>query len=126
MKISRRNFGAIAAAMSVTASAAARPSSRPMLIKPPRLRRGDVVGLIAPGGYTNDAAIEKAVRNIEALGFRVKPGAYLREVFGNYAGSTQQRLADLHAMFADPEVKESGRSAVARAASRCSRAWMSR
>ena len=105
MKINRRHFGAIAAAMSVTASAAARPSSRPMLIKPPRLRRGDVVGLIAPGGYTNDAAIEKAVRNIEALGFRVKPGAYLREVFGNYAGSSQQRLADLHAMFADPEVK---------------------
>ena len=64
MKISRRNFGAIAAAMSVTAPAAARPSSRTMLIKPPRLRRGDVVGLIAPGGYTNDAAIEKAVRNI--------------------------------------------------------------
>jgi muramoyltetrapeptide carboxypeptidase len=109
MKINRRSFGAIAAAMSTIASgaAAARVPSRPMhkLIKPPRLRRGDVVGLIAPGGYTNDAAIEKAVRNIEALGFRVKPGAYLREVFGNYAGSSQQRLADLHAMFADPEVK---------------------
>ncbi|WP_229452234.1 S66 peptidase family protein [Massilia niastensis] len=75
------------------------------LIKPPRLRQGDVVGLIAPGGYTTDRAIEKAVRNIEALGFRVRTGAYLRAVYGNYGGSVQQRLADLHAMFADPEVK---------------------
>jgi muramoyltetrapeptide carboxypeptidase len=110
MKISRRSFGAIAAALSLAlpgVAAARTPSPRPMkkLIKPPRLKRGDVVGLIAPGGYTTDRAIEKAVRNIEALGFKVKTGAYLREVFGNYAGSVQQRLADLHAMFADPEVK---------------------
>lgn len=75
------------------------------LIKPPRLRAGDLVGLIAPGGRTNDADIEKAVRNIEALGFRVKLGHYLRAVHGNYAGSVQQRVADVHAMFADKEVK---------------------
>ena len=108
MKISRRSFGAIAAALSLPVVAAARPHSpRPMkkLVKPPRLKRGDTVGLIAPGGYTTDRAIEKAVRNIEALGFKVRTGTYLREVFGNYGGSVQQRLADLHAMFLDPEVK---------------------
>lgn len=74
------------------------------LLKPPRLRPGDTVGLIAPGGYATEAAIDKATRNIESLGLRVKHGKYLREVFGNYAGSSQQRLADLHAMFVDPEV----------------------
>lgn len=112
MNISRRRFGAIAtAALSATlpglASAARSPRPRSMksLIKPPRLRQGDTIGLIAPGGYATDGSIDKAVRNIEALGFRVRPGAYLREVFGNYAGSVQQRVADLHAMFADPEVK---------------------
>lgn len=108
MKISRRSFGAIAAALSLPVVAAARPHSpRPMkkFVKPPRLKRGDTVGLIAPGGYTTDRAIEKAVRNIEALGFKVRTGTYLREVFGNYGGSVQQRLADLHAMFLDPDVK---------------------
>lgn len=111
MNISRRSFGALAAATLAAfppiASAARRPRPRPMTlpIKPPRLRPGDTIGLVAPGGYATDRAIEKAVRNIETLGFRVKPGTYLREVFGNYAGSSQQRLADLHAMFADPEVK---------------------
>jgi muramoyltetrapeptide carboxypeptidase len=75
------------------------------LIKPPRLSKGDLIGLIAPAGHTSDASIEKSVQHIEALGFRVKPGRYLREVYGNYAGSVEMRLADLHAMFLDPEVK---------------------
>jgi muramoyltetrapeptide carboxypeptidase len=75
------------------------------LIKPPRLRRGDVVGLIAPGGYTSDAAIDKAVQHIESLGFRVKLGTYLRDVWGNYGGTVAARIADLHAMFRDPDVK---------------------
>ena len=112
-QISRRGFGTLMAAALVLPGAAGastkphRPThamKRP-LIKPPRLREGDLVGLIAPGGHSSDAAIEKSVRNIEALGFRVKQGANLREVHGNYAGSVQQRIADLHAMFADPEVK---------------------
>jgi muramoyltetrapeptide carboxypeptidase len=112
-QISRRGFGTLMAAALVlpATAAAAPPPRRPTramkrpLIKPPRLREGDLVGLIAPGGHTSDASIEKAVKRIEALGFRVKLGANLREVHGNYAGSVQQRIADLHAMFADPEVK---------------------
>jgi muramoyltetrapeptide carboxypeptidase len=75
------------------------------LIKPPRLKQGDVIGLVAPAGHTNDNAIEKSVQHIEALGFRVKLGRYLREQYGNYAGSPEMRLADLHGMFLDPEVK---------------------
>lgn len=75
------------------------------LIKPPRLKQGDLIGLVAPAGHTNDNAIEKSVQHIEALGFRVKLGRYLREVHGNYAGSPEMRLADLHGMFLDPEVK---------------------
>lgn len=76
----------------------------PALIKPPRLRRGDTVGLIAPGGYTSEKSIAKARANIDSLGLKVREGQYLREVNGNYAGTVQQRLSDLHAMFADPEV----------------------
>ncbi|MDB5756524.1 MAG: LD-carboxypeptidase [Massilia sp.] len=111
-QISRRGFGTLMAALVLPGAASAsvkahRPthSMKRTLIKPSRLRAGDLVGLIAPGGHTSDASIEKAVQRIEALGFRVKLGANLREVHGNYAGSVQQRIADLHAMFADPEVK---------------------
>lgn len=108
--MSRRRFGTVLAASlaaSHTAAAAAASLSPAMtpLIKPPRLRRGDVVGLVAPGGYTSDDAIGKAVQHIEALGFRVKQGAWLREVWGNYGGTVAARIADLHAMFRDPDVK---------------------
>ncbi|MFL6671820.1 MAG: LD-carboxypeptidase [Massilia sp.] len=114
-RISRRSFNRLMAAAVLLPGAASaapararrHPSSHAMtpLIKPPRLRQGDLIGLIAPAGHTDDKAIEKAVRNIEALGFRVKEGRYLREVYGNYGGSVAMRVADLHGMFLDPEVK---------------------
>jgi muramoyltetrapeptide carboxypeptidase len=107
MNGNRRTFNARLAAALLLPFAPARSASRTMtpLIKPPRLRRGDVVGLVAPGGYTSDASIEKAVQHIEALGFRVKQGTYLRDVWGNYGGTVAARIADLHAMFRDPDVK---------------------
>jgi muramoyltetrapeptide carboxypeptidase len=103
----RRRFNATMAAALLLPFAPAWSASRTMtpLIKPPRLRRGDVVGLVAPGGYTSDASIEKAVQHIESLGFRVKLGTYLRDVWGNYGGTVAARIADLHAMFRDPDVK---------------------
>ncbi|MCC2960176.1 LD-carboxypeptidase [Massilia sp. IC2-278] len=113
LKISRRAFAAwlaAAATLPLHSEAAARPRARKPpsrmkpLIKPPRLRRGDTVGLIAPGGYTSEKSIAKARANIESLGLKVREGQYLREVNGNYAGTVGQRLSDLHAMFADPEV----------------------
>lgn len=66
---------------------------------------GDLVGLIAPGGVMQDDEIERAVRNIESLGLRVKMGANIRLRRGNYAGTPYQQVEDFHAMFRDPEVK---------------------
>ncbi|WP_426209540.1 S66 peptidase family protein [Massilia sp. TWP1-3-3] len=109
-KITRRAFAALAAAAAGASAlpAAAHASSRAVhrrLIKPPRLRFGDTIALVAPGGHTDDEAIRRAVHKIGQLGFRVREGAHLRAVHGNYAGSVQQRCDDLHAMFRDPDVK---------------------
>ncbi|ATQ73275.1 LD-carboxypeptidase [Massilia violaceinigra] len=105
-KISRRAFATLAAAVMLPAGAHHAPRPMPRsLIKPPRLRAGDVVGLIAPGGRTNDESIAYAVARIEALGFRVRLGPNLRAVHGGYAGAVQQRVNDLHSMFADRDVK---------------------
>jgi muramoyltetrapeptide carboxypeptidase len=114
--INRRGFGRlVAAALAATALPAAAAGGRavfrksPMkktgLIKPPRLRAGDTVGLVAPGGHTDAPAIAKAIKNIEGLGFQVKLGRNLEAVYGNYGGLPAQRLDDLHTMFADPDVK---------------------
>ena len=52
-----------------------------------------------------DAQIERAVRNIESLGLRVKLGANVRLQRGNYAGTPYQQVQDLHGMFLDRDVK---------------------
>lgn len=75
------------------------------MVKPPRLREGDLVGLVAPGGVASDALLQRCVANLEGFGLRVKPGRNLRAAHGGYAGTVEQRLADLHAMFADREVR---------------------
>lgn len=108
--ISRRRFGNLlaAAALGSTAlpAAASSPRRKSMrLLKPARLRPGDLVGIIAPAGFTTDTALEKAVANIESLGLRARLGDNVHYVYGNYAGTVEQRLADLHAMFRDPEIK---------------------
>lgn len=105
--ISRRRFASLLASAGLLPLLPLPALSKPMkhLIKPPRLSQGDIIGLIAPAGRIKEDAIEKSVHHVESLGFRPKLGLYLREVQGNYAGSVEQRLADLHRMFLDPEVK---------------------
>jgi muramoyltetrapeptide carboxypeptidase len=113
--LSRRRFGGLLAATLGAAgtpawAAAAQGKGKRMrqphaLIKPARLREGDLVAIIAPGGFTDEDAIAKAQRNIESLGLRASLGTNIRAVHGNYAGTVRQRLDDLHAAFRDPDVK---------------------
>lgn len=73
------------------------------LIKPKRLKAGDLVTLITPSSSVNDAIIQRAVKNIESLGFRTKLGKYVSEAHGYLAGSEKNRLEDLHNAFSDKE-----------------------
>ncbi len=82
----------------------ARAASSPALIKPRRLKPGALVGLVSPGGVVGDEGVQKRVANLEALGFKVRLGDHIRAAYGGYAGTTAQRVADLHRMFEDPEV----------------------
>lgn len=107
--LSRRNLTqsaalALAASLLPTSGEAKAPPARSKLIKPPRLKEGDVVGLITPCGFLEQEGIDKAVRNIEDLGVKVKLGKHVLARRGRYAGSVAQRLEDLHGMFADPAV----------------------
>jgi muramoyltetrapeptide carboxypeptidase len=74
------------------------------IVKPRRLRTGDIVALISPGSYAPDEAVQKAYFNLENLGLKVKPGKHLRAQRGFTAGTDQQRLEDLHDAFADDEI----------------------
>lgn len=75
------------------------------LIKPPRLRAGDAVGLFASASRMTEAWIAGALASVQALGLRPKLGPNVRAVDGHYAGSVAQRVDDLHSLWADPEVR---------------------
>jgi muramoyltetrapeptide carboxypeptidase len=75
------------------------------MLKPNRLNRGDTVGVIAPASPPNQKNLERGIEFLKGLGLRVKVGKSVKKIYGYLAGTDQERLEDLHAMFLDSEVK---------------------
>jgi muramoyltetrapeptide carboxypeptidase len=110
MSHTRRRFIELA---SVTAAAAAsprllaqaRPPAAAPVVKPPRLKPGDCVGLIEPATSTFESAkIQIAVEVIEALGLKAKRAPHIGDRYGYLAGKDKDRAADVNMMFGDPTV----------------------
>jgi muramoyltetrapeptide carboxypeptidase len=77
-------------------------------VRPPRLREGDIVGIISPswgGGAAHPHRVERGVDYLESLGFRVRIAPHAMNSAGNVSDTAENRAADIHAMFSDPEVK---------------------
>jgi muramoyltetrapeptide carboxypeptidase len=77
------------------------------MIKPQRLKQGDVVGVISPSTPVfSKKDLSRGMKLLESLGFKPKLGPKALEVHSTYmAGTREDRLHDLHAMFLDDEVK---------------------
>lgn len=99
-----RRLGAGALALLAARRLGAVTEIKEKLIKPKALKKGDTIGLITPGSYIDDEGLEKAVKNLEDMGFHVKTGRHIRAERGFTAGTDAQRLDDLHRMFADDGV----------------------
>ena len=103
----RRGFlgltGTAALAWGATRPAAA---AAPAVVKPPRLRSGDVVGLVAPASASFESVdIEIAQEVARAFGLEPRLGAHVRDRHGYLAGRDEDRAADVNRFFADPSVK---------------------
>ncbi len=75
------------------------------MVKPNKLNKGDIIGIIAPSSNVKRDLFLRGVAEIENLGFRTK---YLDSIFSKdkyTAGNLKRRLDELHLMFADKEVK---------------------
>ncbi|SEM52639.1 muramoyltetrapeptide carboxypeptidase [bacterium A37T11] len=76
------------------------------LVLPPALKKGDTVGMVCPSSLiVEEVPFKLAQETFEAMGLRVKWGGHVHSRYGQLAGRDEERLADLHVMFADPEVK---------------------
>ncbi len=74
-------------------------------IPPARLKRGDVIGIVAPSSPEKfSGRVQKGVEYLESLGYRVRIGRHVEERNGYLAGSDEQRADDLNTMFADRSV----------------------
>ncbi|SIT87186.1 S66 peptidase family protein [Edaphobacillus lindanitolerans] len=74
-------------------------------IRPPRLKKGDTVGIISPSSPPNLEQLDRSLAFLETLGLKWKMGQAVRNKNRYLAGTDDERLSDLHAMFEDPEVK---------------------
>ncbi len=76
------------------------------IIRPPRLRKGDIIGLVAPASTAStEEKIEKGADYLEHLGYRVKFGKHIRNVHGYLAGTDEERASDFNNMVHDKDVK---------------------
>ncbi len=68
---------------------------------------GDTIGIIAPSRPIENIKkeIENGVVALEQLGFKVKMGKNIDKKFYYSAGTVEERVSDIHEMFADPEIK---------------------
>ncbi len=77
-----------------------------MIIKPQALQPGDTVALVCPSSRPFDPGkVEQSRQWLEAEGYRVEVGKNIVRRYGNFAGTDDERLADFHEAWANPEVK---------------------
>lgn len=74
-------------------------------LKPRPLFAGATVGLVSPGGVISDESdVEQVEDTLHNLGLGTVRGRHALDRLGYLAGTDENRAADLHRMFADPDV----------------------
>lgn len=68
------------------------------------LQQGAVIGITCPSGYVSAERIQYAIAVLERWGYKVKVGKTVGNEFHYFAGTDQERLADLQTMMDDPAV----------------------
>lgn len=83
----------------------ASPAFPDNLRKPPVVRRGDRVGLIAPASPLDPGEIELGIAHMRALGLEPILGRFAHARYGYLAGTDRERADDFNRMIADDEIR---------------------
>ena len=75
------------------------------LLRPPALKEGDVVGVVAPAGPVDKAQLETGLDVIRSMGFKPLLGKHVHARSRFMAGPDKDRAQDLMDMFRNPEVR---------------------
>lgn len=80
------------------------PLKVPERILPPRLKEGDLIGLVTPGSPIREEQLKACVLKLEELGFRTTYMDSVLSEYGYLAGRDQERADELMEMFARQDV----------------------
>jgi len=69
------------------------------------LKKGDYVGIVAPGSPAPRQVIERGINVLESLGFKIKLGKHIFDITEHNAGLPENRASDINNFFSDWEVK---------------------
>ncbi|MFI2743758.1 LD-carboxypeptidase [Zhouia sp. PK063] len=73
-------------------------------IKPKRLKKGDTIGLIAPGYAVAPEKLEKMKALLTQMGYKPYHTNNILGNYGYFSATDQERIDDIHHMFSNPEV----------------------
>lgn len=74
-------------------------------LKVNKLQKGDTIGFLIPSFANKVDKFKKIEDELNALGYKVKFGKTCYLKHGYLAGTDEERINDVHEMFADPEIK---------------------
>lgn len=81
------------------------PASIAQLVKPPALRIGDTIGVIAPASNVNRVDFEAGCDALRKAGYQIayEDSIFDRDVY--FAGSIERRIAEFEEMFNRPDIR---------------------
>ena len=71
-------------------------NSAPTTIKPNRLKKGDTIGLIAPGYAISTDSLEKGKKALKEMGFVPYHTDRIIGNYGYFSNTDEERIADIH------------------------------
>ncbi|HEX4998312.1 MAG TPA: LD-carboxypeptidase [Terriglobia bacterium] len=76
-----------------------------MLVKPPALRSGDMIGIIAPASNIKEDLLGEGCRELERLGYRTRFRPDIVSSYRYFAGPDKRRVAEFREMLTDAQVR---------------------
>jgi muramoyltetrapeptide carboxypeptidase len=80
-------------------------SSERDILKPPPLRRGDKIGIVAPASNIKREELEAGIVRLRELGYEIALGTSVYDQDVYFAGSSEARAADLMTMFQREDIR---------------------
>ena len=65
---------------------------------------GDTIGLVAPASSVEKEKLKSAIVNLEKMGFKVKIGKSVENIWYSFAGTDEERAKDIINFFQDADV----------------------